>query len=64
VSSGRKKLGAFLGDGVKTGINVSLSPGVKIGPGSWISPHTAIDRDVPPGVLVAERNSCEMRKRR
>jgi len=64
VSSGRKKLGAFLGDGVKTGINVSLSPGVKIGSGSWISPHTVIDRDVPPSVLVAERNSCEMRKRR
>jgi len=64
VSSGRKKLGAFLGDCVKTGINVSISPGVKVGYGSWISPHTALDRDVPPGMLVSERRLFEMHKRR
>jgi len=64
MSSGRKKLGAFLGDRVKTGINVSLYPGVKVGSGSWISPHASIDHDIPPGMLVTERDSCEMRKRR
>ena len=47
VNSGRKKLGAILGDGVRTGINVSIFPGVKIGRGSWIGPGAIVDRDVP-----------------
>jgi bifunctional UDP-N-acetylglucosamine pyrophosphorylase/glucosamine-1-phosphate N-acetyltransferase len=49
VNSGRKKLGAFLGDGVRTGINVSIFPGVKVGRGSWIGPGAIVDRDVPSG---------------
>ncbi|MGC8936616.1 MAG: bifunctional sugar-1-phosphate nucleotidylyltransferase/acetyltransferase [Candidatus Methanomethylicaceae archaeon] len=55
VSSGKRKLGAFLGDGVKTGINVSLYPGVKVGPGSWIAPHIAVNRDVPPNALLTQK---------
>ncbi len=46
VDSGRKKLGAVLGDGVKTGINVSTFPGVKVGRGSWIGPGAIVDHDV------------------
>ena len=47
VNSGRKKLGAILGDGVRTGINVSIFPGVKIGRGSWIGPGAIVDGDIP-----------------
>jgi bifunctional UDP-N-acetylglucosamine pyrophosphorylase/glucosamine-1-phosphate N-acetyltransferase len=47
VDSGRKKLGAVLGDGAKTGINVSTFPGVKIGRGAWIGPGAIVDHDVP-----------------
>jgi bifunctional UDP-N-acetylglucosamine pyrophosphorylase/glucosamine-1-phosphate N-acetyltransferase len=47
INSGRKKLGAILGDGVRTGINVSIFPGVKIGRGSWIGPGAIVDEDVP-----------------
>ncbi len=47
VNSGREKLGAILGDGVRTGINVSIFPGVKVGRGSWIGPGAIVDRDVP-----------------
>jgi UDP-N-acetylglucosamine diphosphorylase / glucose-1-phosphate thymidylyltransferase / UDP-N-acetylgalactosamine diphosphorylase / glucosamine-1-phosphate N-acetyltransferase / galactosamine-1-phosphate N-acetyltransferase len=46
VNSGRRKLGAILGDEVRTGINVSLFPGVKIGPGSWLGPGAVAKRDV------------------
>jgi UDP-N-acetylglucosamine diphosphorylase / glucose-1-phosphate thymidylyltransferase / UDP-N-acetylgalactosamine diphosphorylase / glucosamine-1-phosphate N-acetyltransferase / galactosamine-1-phosphate N-acetyltransferase len=46
VDTGRRKLGAVLGDGVKTGINVSLMPGIKIGPGSWVAAHLSVERDV------------------
>ena len=47
VDSRRKKLGAVLGDGVRTGVNVSIFPGVKVGQGSWIRPGAVVDRDVP-----------------
>lgn len=46
VNSGRKKLGAILGDRVQTGVNVSIFPGVKIGRDAWIGPGAIVDRDV------------------
>jgi len=46
VDSGQRKLGAVFGDGVKTGINVSIFPGVKIGSGAWIGPGAIIKVDV------------------
>jgi bifunctional UDP-N-acetylglucosamine pyrophosphorylase/glucosamine-1-phosphate N-acetyltransferase len=49
VDSGRKKLGAVLGDNVNTGINVSLFPGIKIGPDSWIGPGVTVMQDVGNG---------------
>ncbi|MEN3035044.1 MAG: bifunctional sugar-1-phosphate nucleotidylyltransferase/acetyltransferase [Candidatus Methanosuratincola sp.] len=64
VDTGHRKLGAFLGDGVKTGINVSLYPGVKIGHSSWIGPHASVHRDVPPETLVVSKVEFEMRPRR
>jgi len=47
IDSGRRKLGAIFGDGVKTGINVSLFPGVKIGADAWIGPGKIVSADVP-----------------
>ncbi len=38
VDSGRRKLGAIVGDDVKTGVNVSVDPGTVIGCDVWISP--------------------------
>ncbi len=52
VNTGRKKFGAVLGDNVRTGINVSIFPGVKIGAGSWLGPGAVIDRDVATGARV------------
>jgi len=49
VDSGERKLGAFLGDGVKTGIGVCIMPGVKIGAGAWIGPGAVVRRDVSEG---------------
>lgn len=58
--SGRKKLGAFIGGYVRTGVNVSVFPGVKIGAYSWIYPGAVVTDDVPPksilkhnGVLIS-----------
>ena len=52
VSSGRRKLGAFIGDYVKTGVDVMFMPGVKVGAYSWISPGLVIYDDVPPKTFV------------
>ncbi|HDS45265.1 MAG TPA: hypothetical protein ENN68_04105 [Methanomicrobia archaeon] len=46
VDSGRRKLGAIIGYDVKTGINVSIYPGVKISSGSWIEAATLVRQDV------------------
>jgi len=51
VSSGRRKLGAVIGAYVKTGVNVSIMPGVKIGSYSWIAPGAVVYRDVPSKVF-------------
>ncbi len=40
VDSGRRKLGCVMGDGVKTGINVSIMPGATVPSGSYINPGT------------------------
>jgi len=46
IDSGRRKLGAIVGYNVKTGINVSLYPGVKISSGTWIEAETLVRRDL------------------
>ena len=50
--SGMRKVGAFIGDEVKTAVNVNLMPGVKIGSGAWIGPNTSVYSDVEPGEFL------------
>jgi bifunctional UDP-N-acetylglucosamine pyrophosphorylase/glucosamine-1-phosphate N-acetyltransferase len=52
VSSERKKLGALVGDNVKTGIGVTIMPGVTIGPDSAIGANLTVDSDVPRNTFV------------
>jgi UDP-N-acetylglucosamine diphosphorylase / glucose-1-phosphate thymidylyltransferase / UDP-N-acetylgalactosamine diphosphorylase / glucosamine-1-phosphate N-acetyltransferase / galactosamine-1-phosphate N-acetyltransferase len=47
VNSGRRKLGTILGG--RTGINASIFPGVKIGPGSWLGPSAIVGKYVVSG---------------
>ncbi len=44
VNTGRLKLGAILGDGVRTGVNTSIEAGIKIG----------IARTTPPGSVISK----------
>ncbi|MUW13431.1 NTP transferase domain-containing protein [Halorubrum sp. CBA1125] len=45
VDTGRRKLGAIVGDGAKTGINTSLNAGVKLGAGETTVPGEVLIRD-------------------
>ena len=46
VDTGRDKLGAIIGDGVKTGVNTSLEAGVKIGMARTTKPGTYVEKDM------------------
>ncbi len=46
VDTGRAKMGVVLGDNVKTGIHVSLMPGVMIGPDTHITPHSLVEKNI------------------
>jgi UDP-N-acetylglucosamine diphosphorylase/glucosamine-1-phosphate N-acetyltransferase len=61
-STGRKKLGVIMGDGVQTGINVSILPGVRVGSNSWLGPGLVITRDVPSGRLVLSKQSVSKKR--
>ncbi len=58
TDTGRRKLGVVLGDGVQTGINSMINPGVKIGPNSAIGPSAVLYEDLPPNkcVFVEQKN--------
>jgi bifunctional UDP-N-acetylglucosamine pyrophosphorylase/glucosamine-1-phosphate N-acetyltransferase len=46
VDTGRFKLGTFIGDGVRTGVNTSIEAGVKIGFARTTKPSSYIDKDI------------------
>lgn len=46
VNTGRLKLGAVLGDGVKTGVNTSIEAGVKIGIARTTKPGSYVGKDM------------------
>ncbi|MGD8564793.1 MAG: sugar phosphate nucleotidyltransferase [Candidatus Bathyarchaeota archaeon] len=62
IDSGRKKLGAFIGDDVKAGINTLFMPGVKIGIGSLIGPNVVVYRDVQSNTMVTVKQNLEEKK--
>ena len=57
VDSGRRKLGTIMGDGVQTGINTSIMPGVRVGSASYIGPGLVLYEDVPADSTVFVRQS-------
>jgi bifunctional UDP-N-acetylglucosamine pyrophosphorylase/glucosamine-1-phosphate N-acetyltransferase len=60
--TGKTKLGVFLGDKVKTGINATLMPGVKVGNNCWIGPNVILYRDLPANSRVILKQELEQGK--
>lgn len=63
IDSKRRKLGAILGDDVKTGIHTILLPGVKVGNNSWISVNYIVDRDLPDNTYATQKQNTENHKK-
>ncbi|MEM3596848.1 MAG: sugar phosphate nucleotidyltransferase [Candidatus Bathyarchaeia archaeon] len=61
VDTGRRKLGAVLGDNVKTGINALFMPGVKVGVNTWVGPNVVVGRDLPSNTIVLAKQDVERR---
>ncbi len=63
VNTGRRKLGAILGDNVKTGIKSLFMPGVKVGANSWVGANFMVERDIPANSIVTLKQNSEIRQR-
>ena len=64
VSTGRRKLGAVLGDNVKTGIKSLLMPGVKLGVNSWVGPNFMVERDLPANTMAFLKQNCDIQPKK
>lgn len=64
IDSGRRKLGAIIGDSVKTGINSSFSPGVKVGHNSTIGSSVLLYEDLPSDTRVLEKQTHIVQKKK
>ncbi|MEM3432471.1 MAG: glucosamine-1-phosphate N-acetyltransferase, partial [Candidatus Bilamarchaeaceae archaeon] len=62
VNSGRRKLGAIVGDNVKFGVLASVMPGKLIGPNCWIHSGVVVNRNVPSGLYVFVQQQLGFRK--
>ena len=58
----KRKVGAFIADYVKTGVNTSIYPGRKLGPFSWTSPGTVVKKNLEPFHVLKEDETCEIEK--
>ncbi len=52
VDTGRRKFGAVIGDGVRTGINASLLPGTVLGAGVWVGAGKTVGSWVAAGAKL------------
>ena len=62
--SGRRKLGAIVGDNVETGIGALIMPGVKIGCGAWIGSGTIVNEDVPSESIYFGTQSYTLKRKK
>ncbi|MEM2081612.1 MAG: sugar phosphate nucleotidyltransferase [Candidatus Bathyarchaeia archaeon] len=63
VDTGRRKLGAILGDNVKTGVNALFMPGVKVGANSWVGANFTVHRDLPANTIALLKQDEDIRQK-
>jgi len=63
VNTGRRKLGAVLGDNVKTGIKSLFMPGVKVGANTWVGANFMVERDLPANTIATLKQNSEIKQK-
>jgi len=56
VDTGYDKLGAIVGRGCRIGVNASLMPGVRVGPGSLVGPQVCLNKDLGANKRILPRS--------
>jgi UDP-N-acetylglucosamine diphosphorylase / glucose-1-phosphate thymidylyltransferase / UDP-N-acetylgalactosamine diphosphorylase / glucosamine-1-phosphate N-acetyltransferase / galactosamine-1-phosphate N-acetyltransferase len=64
VNTGRRKLGAVLGDNVKTGIKSLFMPGVKVGANTWVGANLMVERDLPANTIATLKQDSEIKQKK
>ena len=64
ISTGRKKLGAMLGDFVEVGCNSVLNPGTVVGAHTNIYPLSSVRGAVPPNAIFKSGRGGEIVEKR
>ncbi|MHA1631229.1 MAG: bifunctional sugar-1-phosphate nucleotidylyltransferase/acetyltransferase [Candidatus Freyarchaeota archaeon] len=62
VDTKRRKMGAVIGDNVKTGIGVMIMPGVTIGANSLIAPGIVVAANVPSNTIVKAKHEVTLQE--
>lgn len=62
IPTGRKKVGALLGDYVEVGCNSVLNPGTVIGPHSMIYPTSSVRGVIPPNAIYKDQDTIIIKK--
>jgi len=63
VDTSQGKFGTIMGAGCKTGVNVSIMPGVRIGTNAIVGPHVNLVEDLEPDKLVVTQTRNRVIKR-
>ena len=63
VNTGRRKLGAVLGDNVKTGIKSLFMPGVKVGANTWVGANFMVECDLPANAIAIVKQNSEIKQK-
>ena len=58
LDTGRKKVGAMVGDGVEVGCGAVLCPGTVIGRGTTVYPLVRVRGFIPEGHILKSENAC------
>ncbi len=64
INTGRRKLGAVLGDNVKTGIKSLFMPGVKVGTNTWVGANFMVERDLPANSIATLKQNSEIKQKK
>jgi len=62
INTETDKFGAIVGNNCKTGINVSIMPGVKIGPNSVVGPGVILTEDLESNKIVFVKQKCNVKE--
>ncbi len=54
VITGHDKLGTFIGENTRIGVNASIMPGIKIGTNCSIGPQVCLNRDIEPDSTIIQ----------